>query len=312
MQKYEAIERGILEKDLEALRESVGSLCYTCRNFKNGEFDEVVEYVISRGIPLIDPELSGELVSAGKESFTDADFARAVFELKENFCKERIADVKKIGEALYPNDHEAAEDGIGDGAVHPDAADANEDADRTEGEYRSKYDNGKSNPIKSLLRAVCDLFSPKEESREADDGDDLFKTIANGIESSADESGEKLDTPRAEHTPFAAEFDGEAGKGAKADSADGDYFKAYRVSEDEMKSGSSEKHKKLDTSTPEAFGNKEDTDNLADQSEENADTRTDQGEEGKKDGSKKIDPLYIAAGAVGVAALALIIIAFLK
>jgi hypothetical protein len=135
MQKYEAIERGILENDLEALRESVGSICYTCRNFKNGEFDEVVEYVISRGIPLIDPELKGELVSSGKESFTDGDFARAVFELKENFCNERIADVKTIGAALYPNDHEVAEDGNADGADHPDATDANGDAEEAEESY---------------------------------------------------------------------------------------------------------------------------------------------------------------------------------
>ena len=50
---------------------------------------------------LFDPILNGELVSFGKDTFTDEDFARAVFELKRNFCKERIADVKKIGTTLY-------------------------------------------------------------------------------------------------------------------------------------------------------------------------------------------------------------------
>lgn len=101
MQKYEAIEKGIQEKDIKGLRESIGSICYTCRDFSDGEFDEVVEYVVSKGVSIFDPILNGELVSFGKDTFTDEDFARAVFELKRNFCKERIADVKKIGTALY-------------------------------------------------------------------------------------------------------------------------------------------------------------------------------------------------------------------
>ena len=101
MQKYDAIEKGIAENDVNGLRESIGSICYTCRDFSDGEFDEVVEYVVSKGISLFDPILNGELVSFGKDTFTDEDFARAVFELKRNFCKERIADVKKIGATLY-------------------------------------------------------------------------------------------------------------------------------------------------------------------------------------------------------------------
>ena len=101
MQKYESIERGILQNDVKALRESIGSICYTCRDFSNGEFDEVVKYVLDKGIKLMDDTLVGELVSTGKETYTDEDFARAIFELKKNFCRERIADVKKIGKTLY-------------------------------------------------------------------------------------------------------------------------------------------------------------------------------------------------------------------
>ena len=101
MQKYDAIEKGIAENDVNGLRESIGSICYTCRDFSDGEFDEVVNYVVSKGISLFETDLNGELVSANKDTFTDEDFARAVFELKRNFCKERIADVKKIGETIY-------------------------------------------------------------------------------------------------------------------------------------------------------------------------------------------------------------------
>ena len=102
MQKYEAIERGILQNDVKGLRESIGNICYICRDFSDGEFDEVVKYVIERGIDLMDDTLVGELVSTGKDTYTDENFARAIFELKKNFCQERIADVKKIGKTLYP------------------------------------------------------------------------------------------------------------------------------------------------------------------------------------------------------------------
>ena len=101
MQRYESIEKGIKEQNVESLRESIGSICYTCRDFSDGEFDAVVAYVLSCGIDLYESSLVGELISQSKDIFTDEDFARAVFELKRNFCKERIEDVKKIGIALY-------------------------------------------------------------------------------------------------------------------------------------------------------------------------------------------------------------------
>lgn len=113
MQKYESIERGILQNDVKALRESIGSICYTCRDFSNGEFDEVVKYVLEKGIKLMDDTLVGELVSSGKATYTDEDFARAIFELKKNFCKERIADVKKIGTTLYRKKEEPKSQTVG-------------------------------------------------------------------------------------------------------------------------------------------------------------------------------------------------------
>lgn len=102
MQKYEAIENGIANNDIKALREAIGSICYTCRDFSDGEFDEAVRGVESRGIKIKDDRLIGNPVtSSQKTAFTDEDFAKAVFELKKNFCDERIADVKKIGTTLY-------------------------------------------------------------------------------------------------------------------------------------------------------------------------------------------------------------------
>ncbi len=102
MQKYDAIENGIASNDVKALREAIGSICYTNRDFSNGEFFEAVRYVESKGIQLKDVELIGApTISSQKTEFTDEDFAKAIFELKKNFCDERIEDVKTIGEKLY-------------------------------------------------------------------------------------------------------------------------------------------------------------------------------------------------------------------
>lgn len=102
MQKYSAIEKGIENNDVKALREAIGSICYTNRDFSNGEFDEVVKYVEAKGIHLKDIKLIGSpAVSSQKSEFTDEDFAKAIFELKRNFCDERIQDVKTIGKKLY-------------------------------------------------------------------------------------------------------------------------------------------------------------------------------------------------------------------
>ena len=95
MQRYEAIENGIERKDIKALREAIGSIIYTSRNFSSGEFDEAIKYVESKGIKLKDDALIGEpTISSQKDTFTKEDFADAIFELKENFCDER-----KIGRA---------------------------------------------------------------------------------------------------------------------------------------------------------------------------------------------------------------------
>lgn len=108
MQRYEVIEECIQSRDIEGLRVAIGNLCYTRFGFFN-EFDEAIPYVESKGID-IKEAYNGEplIFKEGKTTYTDDDFAIAVFELKNNFCDERIADVKKIGKALYGQSAPAA------------------------------------------------------------------------------------------------------------------------------------------------------------------------------------------------------------
>lgn len=106
MQKYDVIEKGIKENDIELLREAIGSIIYTCRDFSDGEFDELVKYVEEKGIKLKDDTIIGEpLISNKKDEFLEEDFVRAIFNLKNNFCDARITDVKKIGKALYGSEN---------------------------------------------------------------------------------------------------------------------------------------------------------------------------------------------------------------
>ena len=271
MQKYDAIENGILTGDVESLREAVGSICYTCRSFRNGEFDEAVEYVLSRGIPLLEDKLVGELVSKDKESFTDEDFAKAVFELKQNFTKERIEDVKAIGSALYSDGEEEAE---AEDVTAADGEAQDKDGAVSDDEYKSKYENGKSNPIKRLLRSIADIFAEKPEKEE---------------------SGEAP-------TPIGASlFDLISARGEKEKPEDGaaigeEYFTGYKVSEDEMRR-ECKNEEKVDTDTPDG---------------ENSASGEEKSDNARGFDISKIDPLYIAAGAVGLLTIALIIIAFLQ
>lgn len=102
MQCYESLEERIRTNDIAGLKEAIGNICYIDRNFSSGEFEELIQYVESKGIRLRDEKLTGEpLISSQKSVFTNKDFARAIFEMKGNFCDERIEDVKKIGRALY-------------------------------------------------------------------------------------------------------------------------------------------------------------------------------------------------------------------
>lgn len=103
MQGYEEIDKGIESKDVKRLREAIGNICYTNRDLSNGEFFQAIKYVEENSeIKLKDDNLIGRpTISSQKNEFTDEDYARAVFELKKNFCDERIKDVETIGKKLY-------------------------------------------------------------------------------------------------------------------------------------------------------------------------------------------------------------------
>ena len=103
----ELIEECINNNDLGRLRNALGAICYTCRDFSDGNFDKAVHYVeVTRGVKIkekFNPEPVLISKTKSKDEFEKGDFGRAVSRLRNNFCDERIEDVKFIGKFMYGN-----------------------------------------------------------------------------------------------------------------------------------------------------------------------------------------------------------------
>ena len=101
------IKECIDNNDVEGIRVALTTIIYGDRNFSKGEFENSLNYVVNTcGIREIFEELdtTAPLIcnSVKGRNFNEDDFAEAVYELKVNFCRERIEDVKAISKVLYP------------------------------------------------------------------------------------------------------------------------------------------------------------------------------------------------------------------
>ena len=102
--KFDSLDEKIEKNDVDYLRDAIGSICYISRDFSSGDFDAAIKYVESKGIKLKEPYNGKPELILNKKKLsecTEDDFRDAVFELKENFCTERINEVKKIGKYMF-------------------------------------------------------------------------------------------------------------------------------------------------------------------------------------------------------------------
>jgi hypothetical protein len=102
--KFDSLDEKIEKNDVDFLRDAIGSICYISRDFSSGEFDDAIKYVENKGVKLREPYNGKPELILNKKKLsecTEDDFGDAVFELKENFCIERINEVKKIGKYVY-------------------------------------------------------------------------------------------------------------------------------------------------------------------------------------------------------------------
>ena len=98
------MKQAIEEKCELSIKSCLKGIIYSDRSFSNNEFDDALEYIKSSGIDLYKAyDGKGLLFSEAKKTIlTDDDFTKAVFLLTENFCEERIQDLKNIAKVLYP------------------------------------------------------------------------------------------------------------------------------------------------------------------------------------------------------------------
>ncbi len=90
----------VAEKNLSHIKSALTAINLKDRNFSTGEFEEALRYVEGRGINLYVPFDGGEFKP---ESQWDNDYWLYVnVTLEDNFCRERIDLLKKIGRKLYP------------------------------------------------------------------------------------------------------------------------------------------------------------------------------------------------------------------
>lgn len=109
------IKECIEKKDINRLRGTVTGILVRDRNASTGDFENNINYIIDEcGITELFENFDSTkpLVSDSVKDrrLTDEDFSDAVYYLKNNFCKERIDDVIKIGRELYPKTIEQYEE----------------------------------------------------------------------------------------------------------------------------------------------------------------------------------------------------------
>ncbi|MFL0167269.1 hypothetical protein [Candidatus Clostridium helianthi] len=98
------VQECIQNNDIRGLRGAFVGIIFSDRSFSKGEFKNTLDYICEEtNLKILESFDNGELLSKkiNEGNITEDDFGEAVYNLKVNFCKERIDDVKKIGKHLY-------------------------------------------------------------------------------------------------------------------------------------------------------------------------------------------------------------------
>lgn len=105
MEKIEvmdSIKENVEKKDIKALKSNIKVIINFDKNFSRGYAKVNLDYIKNHGINLYESyDNKGLMSSKPQNEYTDRDYTDAIFYLTENFCNERLEDVKKIGEILY-------------------------------------------------------------------------------------------------------------------------------------------------------------------------------------------------------------------
>ena len=108
MEKFEVnslIRDCIEDENIIGLRIAMGAIAITEKPLKRDEdFSKSLKYIKDKGVDICEEYDEKGLIKDTKENgdlLDEDDFCYAITLMKENFCKERIEDVRYIGEKLY-------------------------------------------------------------------------------------------------------------------------------------------------------------------------------------------------------------------
>lgn len=99
-------------KDVKALRSALCTMVYTDRDFTKGYVNSNIHYITSHGIEIWEEFDSSRplILDNKKDDFVENDFLDAMVNLKKNFSKKRLNEVKVIGKAVYGGKNKAEEE----------------------------------------------------------------------------------------------------------------------------------------------------------------------------------------------------------
>lgn len=98
------VKECIENNDIKGLKGAFVGIIFSDRSFSKREFDNTLNYINQEtNLKILERFDNGELLSKKHSGgrVTEDDFEEAVYNLKINFCTERIKDVKELGKALY-------------------------------------------------------------------------------------------------------------------------------------------------------------------------------------------------------------------
>lgn len=91
----------VAEKNLTAIKTALTSINLKDRNFSTGAFEEGLKYVESQNIAGLYDKFDGETFKP--ESEWDQSYWTYInVSLMDNFCRERIEELKRVGRKIYP------------------------------------------------------------------------------------------------------------------------------------------------------------------------------------------------------------------
>jgi hypothetical protein len=99
------LDKYLISKDISGIRRVLSTFITRDQGFQRGFFDQKVDYCKSRGISENElfEEFSGEDLNNDQDAWTVEYFALQKTRIHENFSRERIEHLRKVGQKIFPS-----------------------------------------------------------------------------------------------------------------------------------------------------------------------------------------------------------------